>query len=340
MEEAERIGLTGRLKKSRMYAQFNYQEWRYPRKERAIDVSSTKMVFREYKPKDDMMTRLRAPRKEFEDLRTDKMSHRQIKKRVPTFHRRRFPAEAHEIYIKAHELLNTENWTLPKKQDTEEALHGLVTEFAYPTMLEGLDVKTINWKFVETIEPPRTVQIICLPMMHDENFYGQVTVRFHTRQLLTIHDRFGRLMVGSPDVARDILEYVTFERHVVDPYGKWRIHAKRAAQNKSIDEIEKTVAIVRRKPQRSEAEEWKKEQVEDHRYIWFPKREVLLRRKNRAARPYIGAQELQRRKKWRVLNILKPRKLRMKRKYLRVVSRKSAKVYEMRQRGELPSPPA
>jgi len=33
-------------------------------------------------------------------------------------------------------------------------------------------------------------------------------------------------MIGSPDIARNVLEYVVFERHVSNPYGMWRIHAK------------------------------------------------------------------------------------------------------------------
>lgn len=333
------MGLTGHLKKNRMYAQFNYQEWRYPEKDRVIDISSTRLIFKQYKDKDALMTRLRKPRKELEDLRADKMSHRQIKKRVPDFHRRRFPDEAHEIYIKAHDLLNTENWTMSKKEDTEESLHNLVTEYAYPTMLEGLDVKTVDWKFIESIEPPRTVQVMCLPMMHEDNLYGQVTVRFYTRQLLTIHDRFGRLMVGSPEIPRDILEYVTFERHIVDPYSKWRIHAKQLAENKNIEEVEKTVAIIKRKPQRSEAEEWKKEEEKDHHHIWFPMREKFLKMKNRKHRPYVGAKTLARRTKYKELCVRRTRKLRIPRKYLRIINKKSAQVYEMRQRGELPPPP-
>lgn len=56
-------------------------------------------------------------------------------------------------------------------------------------------------------------------------FY-QVTVRFHTQQTLAVYDRFGRLSYGSEVVAKDVLEYVVFENHVANAYGKWRIHDK------------------------------------------------------------------------------------------------------------------
>lgn len=43
---------------------------------------------------------------------------------------------------------------------------------------------------------------------------------------MAIYDRFGRLMHGSEIIAKDVLEYVVFEKHIANEYGKWRIHAK------------------------------------------------------------------------------------------------------------------
>lgn len=41
-----------------------------------------------------------------------------------------------------------------------------------------------------------------------------------------MYDRFGRLQYGSEVVARDVLEYVVFEKHVANTYGIWRLHDK------------------------------------------------------------------------------------------------------------------
>ena len=41
-----------------------------------------------------------------------------------------------------------------------------------------------------------------------------------------MYDRFGRLIHGHPHVAKDVLEYVVFEKHIANMYGKWRMHAK------------------------------------------------------------------------------------------------------------------
>lgn len=63
-------------------------------------------------------------------------------------------------------------------------------------------------------------------MVSQSDTYGQVTVRIHTWQNLAIYDKFGWLMYGKEDVPKDVLEYVVFEKHLVNPYGSWRMHGK------------------------------------------------------------------------------------------------------------------
>lgn len=339
LEESKRIGMRESLKKNRMFAQANYTEWRYPSKQRPIDISCTRMVFKEYEDKSALFSRLRDPRKELQDRRVEFFSNRAIKKRVPNFHRKRFPDEAQEIYIEAHQLLNTENWTLPNKEETEETLHGLVTEFAYSKMLQGLDKKTVNWEFIESIEPPRTVQMFTGPMMHQDNLYAQVTVRFHTKQILSLYDRFGRLMMGSPSEPRAILEYVTFERHIVDPYGRWRIHGKKLMESTNKDNLDQTIAIIRKNPQRAAAKEWHKQEEEINPHKWYPAREGVLRMQNRPFTVFITKKQRRMRRKHWVLRVKHTPHLRMKKKDLRRVARKSRRVYYMRQSGALPKPP-
>lgn len=109
-------------------------------------------------------------------------------------------------------------------------------------------LRSVKWELVESIEPARVVHVRRTGVLHDDNIFGQVTVRMHTKQAsltdplgvlpknryrsdtlfqrLAIYDQFGRLYLGSEDIARDVLEYVVFERHLVDPHGGWRLHAK------------------------------------------------------------------------------------------------------------------
>ncbi|NXX16425.1 RM45 protein, partial [Podargus strigoides] len=118
------------------------------------------------------------------------------------------------------------NWVCFSCSFNKQKLHSLVTERCYPEMVRGNRYKTIRWSFVESLEPPRVVHIRCDSILNRGNLYGQVTVRMHTRQILAIYDRFGRLMYGGEQVPKDVLEYVVFEKYLVNPYGTWRMHGK------------------------------------------------------------------------------------------------------------------
>ncbi|KAL3321187.1 39S ribosomal protein L45, mitochondrial [Cichlidogyrus casuarinus] len=101
-----------------------------------------------------------------------------------------------------------------------------VTEMAYGKLLEGLELKTIEWKFLKSLEPANVVQVRAQEIGIKDVWYGQVTVRFHSQQTIAIYDRFGRLTYGNPNIPVDVLEYVVFEKHLTNEYGSWRIHSK------------------------------------------------------------------------------------------------------------------
>ncbi|XP_076644761.1 mitochondrial ribosomal protein L45 [Halictus rubicundus] len=128
-----------------------------------------------------------------------------------------FTEEALEIYKKAHNAL--------ANKDKDELLQ-YVTEFAYPKMLHNIEDKTIVWKFLESLEPARIVHARCAEVISKTNIFAQITVRFHTQQILCIYDRFGRLLKGSEILRKDVLDYIVFEKHLSNQYGIWRLHAK------------------------------------------------------------------------------------------------------------------
>ncbi|XP_077170612.1 large ribosomal subunit protein mL45 [Paroedura picta] len=142
---------------------------------------------------------------------------RKIKDFIPDFSTKTFAGIAQDIFIEAHNCLT---------HFDRHKLHTLVTERCFPDMVRGNRYKTIRWSFVESLEPPRVVHVRCNSMVSKSNFYGQVTVRMHTRQTLAIYDRFGRLMYGGEQIPKDVLEYVVLERHLGNPYGAWRLHGK------------------------------------------------------------------------------------------------------------------
>ncbi|CAL1673903.1 unnamed protein product [Lasius platythorax] len=145
------------------------------------------------------------------------MAIRKIKSFDDTFKTSYFIEEATDIYQKAHEALAAKD---------KGKLIKYVTETAYPKMIHNMMDKTIHWKFLESLEPARVVHARTTDLITKENVFAQLTVRFHTQQILAIYDRFGRLIQGSEILRKDVLEYIVFEKHLANEYGVWRIHGK------------------------------------------------------------------------------------------------------------------
>lgn len=137
----------------------------------------------------------------------------------PNFDRKEIAGDLQEIYIEAHKALTD----LKKNKNR---LHDLCTMNAYDMMTHNLDRQTLKWEFVESIEPPKVVHVTCEELFVKEIYMAQVTVRLHTKQKLALYDQFGRLMYGSPHLERDVLDFVVFEKNIIDLYGRWRLHDK------------------------------------------------------------------------------------------------------------------
>ncbi|KAJ8875482.1 hypothetical protein PR048_023377 [Dryococelus australis] len=195
-----------------------------PWMERPIYISATGGVFEPYVPpegdgKISPITTSGAKQKfEFLEKKSKSMmAVRKIRSFDEDFETRDFVVAAHDIYVKAHELLANKD---------EDKLHEYVTERVFPEMMHNVKDKTIRWKFIQSLEPARVVHARCTDIISKENVFAQLTVRFHTQQMLAVYDRFGRLMQGSEMVAKDVLEYVVFEKHLANQYGLWKIHDK------------------------------------------------------------------------------------------------------------------
>lgn len=91
---------------------------------------------------------------------------RKIKSFDEDFQAKDFPPIAQDVYIKAHESL---------ANGDRHALRLYVTEKAYPEFRHNAHCKTIRWKFLESLEPPRVVHARCTDVVSKENIYGQVS---------------------------------------------------------------------------------------------------------------------------------------------------------------------
>uniref|UniRef100_A0A1A9WJ28 Large ribosomal subunit protein mL45 n=1 Tax=Glossina brevipalpis TaxID=37001 RepID=A0A1A9WJ28_9MUSC len=192
--------------------------------ERPFYISSTGGIFEPYVPpegdgKKSIISKGGAKQKyEFVEKKSKSMlAVRKIRNYEEDFNTDDFPTIAQDIYVGAHEMMALKD---------KHKLRELVTERCYPEIMHNVRYKTIHWKFLKSLELPYVVHARVTDIISKENLFAQVTVRFHTQQLLAIYDRFGRLMHGSEIVAKDVLEYVVFEKHISNEYGKWRLHDK------------------------------------------------------------------------------------------------------------------
>uniref|UniRef100_A0A7G3AUQ7 Large ribosomal subunit protein mL45 n=2 Tax=Lutzomyia longipalpis TaxID=7200 RepID=A0A7G3AUQ7_LUTLO len=192
--------------------------------ERPFYISCTGGIFEPYVPpegdgKMSSITKEGAKQKfEFIEKKSKSMmALRKIRQFEEDFDAPVFCKEAQDIYIKIHELMmNREKYKIRE----------YLTERAYPEVMHNTRDKTIHWKFLKSLDYPKLVHARCTEMISKDNIFAQVTVRFHTQQILAIYDRFGRLLHGSEILAKDVLEYAVFEKHLTHEYGKWRLHEK------------------------------------------------------------------------------------------------------------------
>jgi len=192
--------------------------------ERPFEISSTGGIFEPYVPpegdgKASLISKERAAQSAEMVSKKSKswLAFRKIRQFEEDFNHGEFLRHAEEIYLNVHKAVAAQD---------KEQLESLVTERAYPEVIHNMKCKTIHWKFLESVEPPRVVHARCTDVITKENIFGQVTCRFFTKQLLAIYDRFGRLCHGSEVISKDVLEYVVFEKHLANEYGIWRVHAK------------------------------------------------------------------------------------------------------------------
>ncbi|KAJ2720140.1 hypothetical protein GGI07_004784 [Coemansia sp. Benny D115] len=136
---------------------------------------------------------------------------------------------------------NLSGWNAKDFAVQAEDLYGLMNEayamgdlqtlkeLCFPTMLSSLknDIKRRNgrleWRKVETLTPPRTVQVCCGRLTTDFTI-GQVVVRIDQEQLIRPAGK-ARSASKPPKPVR-VTEYVVFQRVVSDAKSPWRIYGK------------------------------------------------------------------------------------------------------------------
>lgn len=106
------------------------------------------------------------------------MAFRKIRSFEDDFDVPEFVKHATQIYIKAHECMADQN---------KDDLIKYVTERVYPEVLHNIDRKTLRWRYIKEVEYPRVVHARITDVITKENMFAQITVRFHSQQVLDRH---------------------------------------------------------------------------------------------------------------------------------------------------------
>jgi len=145
-----------------------------------------------------------------------------IKRNVKPFRAVDFAKAAQKKFIDVNNALQEDSKKsdlLMKEHATLMVIRALKTQFQNPA-------KKVHWRFLEEIDRPKVVHARVASIYDKDNLFAQVTVRMHSEQILAIKDRYNRTLKGDAKKSKNVIDYVVFERHLKDPYGKWRICGK------------------------------------------------------------------------------------------------------------------
>jgi len=145
-----------------------------------------------------------------------------IKRKVKPFKAVDFSKIAQQKFIDVNTALqknDRHHEEIMKEHATLMIIRALKSQFQNPG-------KTLYWKFVQEIDRPRIVHARVASIFEKDNLFAQVTVRLHTEQILAVKDRYNRTLTGDATKGKRVIDYVVFERHLNDPYGRWRICGK------------------------------------------------------------------------------------------------------------------
>lgn len=145
-----------------------------------------------------------------------------MRKHVSPFPKREFARSAQKQFIAVNNALQLDS--KPAKRLVREHMVLIAADQLGDAFRS--EKTRVHWRFVDQVEPPRIVHAAVAGGDGKEDLWVQVTVRMCTRQIIATRDRLGRHASGSTRVPKTVLDFVVFERHVIDPYSRWRICGK------------------------------------------------------------------------------------------------------------------
>ncbi|XP_068749732.1 large ribosomal subunit protein mL45-like isoform X1 [Montipora capricornis] len=142
-----------------------------------------------------------------------------VKKHCKPFKLKEFAKDAQDLYIEVNNAVMRKDKQRLQDLATSSTYLSLRKEFFIPD-------KNIHWRFVSAVSRPKVVHVRANPVEEKTNVFAQATVRIHSKQVFAIKDKHGRHVKGSDKQVKEVVDYVVFERHLTNKYGKWRVCGK------------------------------------------------------------------------------------------------------------------
>ncbi|KAJ7365669.1 39S ribosomal protein L45, mitochondrial [Desmophyllum pertusum] len=146
-----------------------------------------------------------------------------VRKYAKPFNVKDFAQKAQEIYIDVNKALASKSKKDLQDVVTNPVYSALSNEYFPPE-------KNLHWRFVSAVSRPKVVHVRVAPVATKDNLFAQITVKIHSKQVMAIKDKHGRHITGSDKEAKDVVDYVVFERHLTNKHGTWRTCGKLLSQ--------------------------------------------------------------------------------------------------------------
>ncbi|XP_032222441.2 probable 39S ribosomal protein L45, mitochondrial isoform X2 [Nematostella vectensis] len=142
-----------------------------------------------------------------------------VRRYCKPFKLREFAKDAQNLFIQVNKALEDKNKRKLEELATGSVYHALRKEFFPPS-------KQLHWRYVKELERPRVVHARVIPVDSKENLFAQVTVKMNSEQVMAVKDQHGRHIKGSGKTVKKVTDYVVFERHLPNEFGRWRVAGK------------------------------------------------------------------------------------------------------------------
>lgn len=158
-----------------------------------------------------------------------------VRKHCKPFKLKEFAKQAQDLYIEVNNAVMSKD---------KHKLQDLATSSTYLSLRKEFFTadKNIHWRFVSTVTRPEVVHVRANPVEEKTNVFAQITVKIHSKQVFAEKDKYGRHVKGSDKQVKEVVDYVVFERHLSNKYGKWRVcgklFPKPPQQKKQITELQ------------------------------------------------------------------------------------------------------